>query len=307
MKKILSASIGFLLGISAVWADCRIELNILPASGKDIPQATAEALTTRLTSAAVSSGAVSANSGSPFYLTARFDHLNTGTLPGPPRQHTLTTELTLLIGNAETQTVIASKTLTLKGAGTSEQKALQNALRIVNGNNASIRDFIAGGRQQVVDYYDAHAPQLMVQAEKAADTGEYGKALFLLTQIPECSSAYSTTLPWVRKYYSLYADREGELLLKQARMAWSTDQTPAGASDAAEILATIPVDSRYAKEADKLFDEITAQLKDDHRFETRQKYADSLDLEKRSIEAAKQVGTAWGNGQKSNTTIIPGL
>lgn len=307
MKKIYSFVLASAIGFSIASADCQIDLQVLTPSGSDVPEATAKALASRLTTAAAASGAVSANAGSPFYLTARFDHLNTGVLPGPPKQNTLTTELTLLIGNMETETVIASTTMTLKGVGNSDQKAFLNAMRGINANNATLRNFIASGRDKIVEYYNTATPQLLARADKAASLGDYAQALFLVSQVPECSEAYSSALPAVKKYYSLYADREGEMLLKKANTLWAADQSAAGAERAAAFLAQIPVGSKYEDDADALLKEISAQLKDDHKFETRQKYQDALDLDKRRIDAAKQVGTAWGNGQKSNTTIIPGV
>lgn len=303
MRRIYSIATALLMGFSISQADCQIDLDIIPASG-DVPQATVNALTSRLTTAATASGTVSANAGSPFYLTARFDNLNTGVLPGPPRQNTVTTELTLLMGNAETETVIASTTMTLKGAGTSDQKAMLNAMRSLNGNNPTLRNFIENGRKKIVEYYNQAAPQLMARADRAAALGDYAQALFLLTQVPECSDAYQSLTPAVEKYYDRYAERQGELVYKEAHAVWAADQSGDGAKRAIELLAAIPVGSSYEKQGDKLFSEITAQLKDDHKFETRQKYADELDLKHRKIEAAKQVGTAWGNGQKAHTTIL---
>lgn len=304
MKKIISVSLAILLGTASVLADCQIELNIIAPTG-DVPGATASALATRLANAANLNGAAGANNGSSFYLTGRFDHLNKGELAGPPRQYTLTTELTLFIGNSETGTILASHTMNLKGVGVSDQKAFLNAMRGINSDNAAIQRFISEGREKIVEYYDKYAPQLEAKADKAAALGNYAEALFLLNQVPECSRAYDRTLPLVRKYYGLYADREGSQILKKARMLWASDPTPSGASEASALLAEIPVGSSAEREADKLYNEMASSLKDDYKFETRQKYADDIDIEKRRIEAARHVGAAWGNGQKSSTTIIP--
>lgn len=305
MNKILSASFAILLGAASAFADCQVELNILLPQGDNVPEASARALATRLANAANLSGGVGDDNGSPFYLTARFDHLNKGELPGPPRQFTITTELSILIGNSDAGNILASHTMTLKGAGVSEQKAFLNAMRGITAANPGLQKFIADGRQQIVAYYDRYAPQLEAKAEKAAALGNFAEALFLLNQIPECSTAYDRTLPQLKKYYAMYADREGDLILKKARTLWASDPTPDGAGAASELLLLIPVGSNAEKEAEKLFDEMASSLKDDYKFETRQKYSDDIDLEKRRIEAAKEVGVAYGKSQKPSTTIIP--
>lgn len=305
MKKTLATICSLMLAASGAMADCQVELNVIQPTGDDVPEASAKALATRLATAANKSGSVGDNNGGPFYLTARFDHLNKGVLAGPPQQHTLTSELTILIGNSETNQILASHTMTLKGVGSSDQKAFLNAMRGITAANTALQQFLAKGREEIISYYDRYAPQLVAQADKATALGNYAEALSILVQVPECSRAYGQTLSEMKKCYTLYADREGTDLLKKAQTLWASDPTPAGAAEASRLLTAIPVGSKAEKGADALYAEMASALKDDYKFETRQKYSDSLDLEKRRIEAAKQVGTAYGHGQKSSTTIIP--
>lgn len=50
--------------------------------------------------------------------------------------------------------------------------------------------------------------------------------------------------------------------------------------------------------------EIKKQIRSDIDFEMRDKYKDSIDLEKRRIDAARAVGVAFGNGQQPQTTNL---
>ena len=53
-----------------------------------------------------------------------------------------------------------------------------------------------------------------------------------------------------------------------------------------------------------LYKEIKGQLRADIDFETREKYRDSVKLEKQKIDAMRQVGVAYGRGQKAKTTNL---
>ncbi len=312
MKKLLILGTILLAGIGSAAAQCEIPLDIVPTQGGGfkVPEATQQMLMTRLTTAALASGEVSQNGNAPFFLTARFDHINKGVLPGPPMQHTVSTELTLMIGGekefgeASNKQIFATETLTLKGVGNSEEKALANALQRLNGKNQTLRSFIAEGRDKIIEYYDKNTPALLQRAEKASALGNYDEALSYVVMVPECSSGYASALSATKKYYSKYADFMGDRLVKEARNIWAANPTPEQISQLLALLENVPVGSSAEKEAEKLYKEMEASLKDDRHFETRQKYADALDLEKRSLEAAREVGTAYGKGPKANSNLI---
>ena len=91
--------------------------------------------------------------------------------------------------------------------------------------------------------------------------------------------------------------------LAAARQAWAAEQNSKGAYAAGEYLANILPDAGCYDEAMELYREIKGKVLDDWKFEMR-KYDDSIDLERRRIDAARQVGVAYGNHQPAQTTTI---
>lgn len=84
------------------------------------------------------------------------------------------------------------------------------------------------------------------------------------------------------------------------RTAWAGHQNSYGADNAGIYLSQILPDAKCYPEAQKLYQEIKSKVLDDWKFEM-QVYRDGVDLEKARINAWKEVGVAYGKGQKSMT------
>lgn len=291
------------VSISGISAECQIPLAIASLQGGDaVPEATADALVSRLMTAATAAGVSSDNAR--FYIGGKFNHTNHGTLAGPPVQHTVSTMLTLYVGDIQTEAIYATESFDLKGVGSSESKALSNALRPISGSNPRLTAFIETAKEKVTDYFDANAPRIFSEADKAFRTGDFEKALSLAVSIPECAKSYDKSLGLVDKYYQAYADEAGRRLYEAARASWASVPEAAGALEAFRLLMQIPVGSSWTPKADELAKEMKDKVADDHYFEYRTKYADEQDLSRRKLDAARQVGVAYGNGQQPTTTNV---
>lgn len=66
-----------------------------------------------------------------------------------------------------------------------------------------------------------------------------------------------------------------------------------------------PFSATYPK-AQALTSEIKKTVRTDFVFETEKKYKDSISLKKAYIDAARQIGVAYGNGQKETTSNLFG-
>ena len=93
-------------------------------------------------------------------------------------------------------------------------------------------------------------------------------------------------------------------LLNRAKALWSANQSKNVALDVCEMLANIDPYATCYDDAVKLMTEIKAQMRSDIDFEMRQKYQDSIQLEKDRIKAAMAVGVAYGNHQQTTTTNL---
>ena len=103
--------------------------------------------------------------------------------------------------------------------------------------------------------------------------------------------------------YQQYIDNECNLNLAAARQAWAAQQNAEGAAAAGQYLALITPDAGCYDEAMALYNEIKAKVLEDWQFEMKQ-YQDGVDIQKLQIEAARQIGIAYGNNQPNQTTNI---
>lgn len=290
---------------SGASAQCVLDIAAVPSQQPgEVPDASAAYLASRLQSMITARGTSAIPGSTRFFITGRFDHIMMETLPGPPIQTALHTDLTLYIADAETQTVFSSVTLELRGVGTSPQRAFVNALRTVNPRNRAVENFIEQGRNKILAYFDANYRQLIARAEKAAALHNYEEALWQLSVIPECCTGYNEALKRMAPIMRRYMESESSALLASGRAAWAAKPNAEGAKEALDLLVQIAPESPDYAQAERLLAEIKKTVKEDADFELRQKYADEIELEKRTIEAAREVGAAYGRGQQPVTNNI---
>lgn len=298
----IGLSIAAAASIPAAADNCQIHLMVADAaSGEDVPAAVADQLATRLGRAITTNGVTADTGYGQFFVAGKFNHIQSDVLPGPPTQHSLYTTLTLYIGDINTKKTFASTSLDLRGVGTSEQRAYINALSQLNARNANIQNFIEKGKEKIIAYFDANYPQILAKARQAASMRNYDEALYHSTQIPECCRGYNEASKLTIQIYRELIDFDGQKLLQAARAAWNANPNADGAAEAYSYLVQIDPASSAYDGAVKLEKEIAAVIKDDKKFETRDKYRDAVETERRMIEAARAVGVAWGQGQQPTT------
>lgn len=308
MKQIIT-TLALAFGMIAVplhgKAECNINLSVARAyQTENIPARTETYLESRLQQALTADGVSVGEGVSQFFVAGKFTHVMEDVVVGPPMQKALHTTLTLYIGDLQSETVYATTTLDLRGVGTSSERAFINAMRTLNGANPKIEAFIAGVRKKIVSYFDANYQQIFAQADRAASQHKYEEALWRLNMIPECCIAYDQALAKSKKVYQHYIDQQGTALLSKAFAVWGASHDASAAEDAFGYLLQIDPESSAYAGAQKLAKEISASVKSDRDFELREKYHDSIDLEKNRIDAAREVGVAYGKGQQPQTTNI---
>lgn len=286
-------------------AECNINLAIVPSEQtEDVPENIISYLVTRLEQVSTAFGVTADPGLGQFFISAKFSHVLEEVLPGPPQQFALHTMLTLYIGDLNSKTIYATYPIDLRGVGISSQRAFINALRSLNGNNAALASFVDKGKKKIVDYYDKNYPQIIEQARKSAMQHNYDEALWRLSNIPECSVGYNDAVRYINQYFQAYIDQSGLSMLNAAQAAWAAHPDAQGAEAALGFLLGIDPESSAYPRAQALINEIKASVKSDRDFELRKKYQDGIDLQKQRIDAAREVGVAFGKGQQPTTTYI---
>ena len=238
-----------------------------------------------------------------FVLTVTATPLDKDIIPGPPMKISEKMEMNLYIVDAYARTIFSSTSFTVKGLGETETKCYMNAISRMPIQSDQVATFITEGKQKILDYYNHEGPNLIKRAQYLAKQKNYEEALSIVTLIPQQSEQYDAALAAGLDIYQQYIDNQCNINLAAARMAWAAEQNSSGAYAAGDYLANILPDAKCYGEAMELYKEIKGKVLDDWKFEMK-KYQDGVDLEKLRIEAARQVGVAYGTHQPSQTTSI---
>lgn len=306
IKKYIISAITLVAATVTVTAqNCNVNLAVAPITqGEDVPDGVSDYLESRLAQLVTNDGAAVDPAIGSFFVAGKFNHISENILPGPPIQTALHTYLTLYIGDIQTKTIYATTTLELRGVGTSGQRAFINAMRSVNEGNPKIEKFMNAGRSKVLDYFNKNLNTIIAKANRAASQKRYDEALWILSSVPECCNGYARVSRLEQDIFNKYIGNEGAKILQRARAAWAASQDRAGARTALALLSLIDVDSSAYPAANQLIEEIRQSIRDDKFFEEREKYNNSVDTEQLRIDAIRQIGVAYGQGQQPITTNL---
>ena len=306
MKRFLLISLlSCLLGGMACAQDCDSHLMAIEANPDgEMPEAAGEYLFNRLCTAVTGDGISATGQYAQFFIAAKALPLYEQAVTGAPVKTALTLSLNLYIGDYWGEKVFDRMSLEIRGVGESRERAYLNAFRSLNKNNQQVANFLEKGKQRIIAYYDAEYNNIIREAQRESALRNYERALFLLGAVPVCCNGYDAVADELVKTYHEYIDYNCDRLLMQARNAWAVHPDQRGAAEAARILNQLEPDAACYGDAMDLYREIKDKMKDDWNFEMREKYKDSIELRKQTIEAARAVGVAFGEGQQPQTTNL---
>ena len=286
------------LAMAAGAQDCDIRLSVAPIEqGEDVPYAINNKIEGQLMRAVSMHGVTADPYYGQFFVTGRFDHGLDDIVPGPPVRHVLKTTFTIYIGDAINKQVYATTSFDLKGVGNSQERAYINALSSMTGRTGQLASFIAQAKDKIIDYYNQNYHSYLARARNAMQQRNYEEALYYTTSIPECCVGYAEASRLTLQIFQSNIDFEGDMLLAQARAAWAASPDEQGAAEAWGYLSQIDPQAACYSAAMQLGKQIGKTVKEDRDFEIKEKYRNEVELEKRRIAAARDIGVAYAKSQ----------
>ena len=274
---------------------------IVPEQPDPFPSGAESYLANKLTQVAVNNGVAAGKDFGRFFIAANVNMSSKDILPGPPTQISQNMEITLYIADYFDQKIYSSTTVRATGVGTNETKSFIDALQHMPVKNQQLDRFVAEGKDKILAYYRQQGDLIIQQAKTLAAQRKYEEAFFLLTSIPDAvRDVYEKAMAATLEIYQSYVDYLCDINLAKARAAWAAHQNSEGAEAAGVFLSQIYPDAKCHAEAMELYTEIRDKVLADWQFEMK-KWQDGVDLESQRIEAMKQVGVAYGNGQQPTT------
>ncbi len=282
----------------AVWVD---------AKNTAAPEAALQNLENSLTRAVTANGISTEVPITQFILLAQVENINRSILPGPPPQITNNLAITLHLADVLSKKKYASEYFEVNGVGINETKSFIDAFRRINGNQSKLKNFLEKGKKQILEHYNKNYHNIIADAERKANLGQYEEAIAMLVAIPVCSNGGEAASIAGLRIYDKFREKLNLGLLNKARTIWAAAQDSDAASEAGELLAQIDPDTKCYADAQKLISEMQRQVRSDLDFELRKKYEDEVDIRKADIEAMRAIGVAYGKGQQAVTTNVTWL
>ena len=293
---------------AAVAQECEVPVSVVVMEQTEpIQQAAADMLVNSLKRIIVNGGMSAELNFSQFIMSAQADVIEKQVVAGPPTQVVYKFGVTIYLADVYNKKKFSSQYIEVNGVGQNEAKAQINAFRQIGSRTAQLGQMLQDGKQKIMDYYNTNYQQILKDAERCASLQQYEQAIALTITIPACTKGGNAAISAGMKYYAKIRDRYALQLLSKAQSLWAAAQTADVANEVADILLQIDPEASCYKEAKALIAEIKSQVRKDIDFETREKYKDAIDLERRRTEAIRAIGVAYGNGQKPQTTNLTWL
>jgi len=244
---------------------------------------------------------IGANKESRFIITGKIGIVGKEYTSTSPVMIASTLNVFLCIGDGIDGTLFSSINITLKGVGTTEIKSINSALSKLNIKSENISDFLKKGKNKIFQYYAQNCDLLIQKAQISSSKEDYNKSLNELANIFCIDTVCIQKVNKVTlEVYQKKIDLECDLLLNQAKILWQSSLDLTGAEKASEKLKLINPNSHCYVESQKLVEEIKTRIFEisqrEWEFEL-QKVENQFTLDAMQIEAARQIGVAYGENQ----------
>ena len=284
----------------------RIILNTYLPDNIALPSEAKNLLITKLNQITSNNGMGGSQANRRFIITA---NVNVGTkdiIAGPPQMIAQNLEVTLFVGDAVTNTIFSNTTLSLNGVGTNENKAFIDALKTINPKNKEVLAFLVEGKTKIINYYATQCDFIIKEANTLASQERFNESIYNLSLVPQvCEVCFNRTSELITKIYQQKIDVDCKAKLSQAKIAWAGQQNIDNAENVLNILSDINPNASCFNEAILLTKEINNKLITDEKARMElelKKYNDKINLEKKRIDAYKDIAVEYAKNQPKTVT-----
>lgn len=306
MKKAAFILLLCITGISAFAQECDLPLGIsFSDDSQSLPMAVRRTLTNKLTQILTSNDVKGDMAFNQFAIVPQMDIIDKHVVAGPPAKIVYNINLSLQVVDSQENTVLSTYDTDINAVGENEIKAYMNAVVQLAPQSPQLKSFISTARSKIVQYYDKNYARILQKSKVLSNMHKYDEALFHIMQIPECCNSYADAMEQALPIFQQYVDENGERLLMGAQAIWSVGNDRESAAKAAALLVLISPASKAYPKAKALLGEMKTKSEKATPWDfTMQVYKDGVAIEQQRIEAARQIGVAYGKGQQQKTTNL---
>lgn len=273
---------------------------------EDIPLEACHNLETKLQQILIRNGFADNDYIKRFVLVAKISVLVKDILPSTPVRILQKLEITFMLGDVIENKLYGSTTITLSGIGTNETKSFISAFSKINPQREEFQAFFNKSKEKIISFYTEHCDEILYRANTLANMQKYNESISLLLSMPNiCSNCYDKCQKGAIEVYKRKIDEEGHILLNKAENEWAKESNATGAHKVLTLISQINPHSTAYIEMKKLRSKISRKLRADEKKEWEfqmQKYQDDQAFKHSIVDAVRNIGVAWGNGQPQNVT-----
>lgn len=222
-----------------------------------------------------------------------------------PALFSLNIDLPICIGDGFEGLRFAHMNLTLKGVGSTEEKAIIDAIKGINVKNTACNQFIVTAKKSIIEYYNNNCDIIIAEAKSLESQNQFDAAIAKLNEVPNtCKECYVKTLPLITTVYQKYKDSDCKKKLNEAEVIWAANPTIEGAGSAADILSMIDSENECYKVARVLLVKINATVTSKMNEAEKREWDLKYMKEKAAIEAnqdllkyTREIALAYANNQ----------
>ncbi|MEG2612525.1 MAG: hypothetical protein RR971_03425 [Alistipes sp.] len=308
MKKILTlaGALAMLFAVSPLAAQNAttksVPLSIfVPEQVEYVPEIAQEALANKLRQIVNLNGMSATDDVGQFVITCALNLTDKQIVGSAPMKIAQKMDATFYIGDNFGKKIFGTTTFAVRGVGDNENKAYIAALKQIPPSQPQLQVLIRDANTKIIDYYNAQCDNIIKQARTLALAKQYEAAFFQLSLIPEaCEASYAKVLVVANELFQKFINYQASVNLAKAKSIWNAGQNSEAAMAAGEYLAQILPDASCYAQAEALAKQIQSKIKDDLAFErTLVKW--EHEEKTATIKAWRDIGVAYGNGQKSTT------
>lgn len=284
----------------------RIVLNAYLPDNIALPAEAKNMLMTKLNQITTMNGIGGSEANPRFVITAAVNIGTKDIIAGPPQMIAQNIDITLFVGDAINNTVYANVSLSIKGVGTNENKAFIEAIKTINPQNKDVLLFLEEGKKKVLNYYNTQCDFIIKDALTLTKQEKYDEAIYQLAIVPNvCKECYFKCLDTITNIYQQKIDADCKTKLSKAKTMWAGQQNISNAENVLNILSDINYNAACFSEVNLLTKQINNKLMADEKARLElalKKYNDKIDLEKKQIDAYKEVAVEYAKNQPKTIT-----
>lgn len=273
---------------------------IVPEQAEYVPTIAQSALADKMRQIVNVNGMGATDNAGQFFMTCVMNVAEKQVLGGAPMKIAQKIDATFYIADAFNQRVFGTETVTVRGVGDNENKAVIAAVRQLSPAAPALKSLVTTANVRILAYYEEQCENILLKARTLARARAYEEAFFQLSLVPEACDCYGRILKEAEALFQDFIDFRAEQNLAKARSIWAAGMNRDAAAEAAEYLAQILPDAKCYPRAEALLKEINSRVKDDIEFD-RQLVKWEQENKAAIIKSWRDIGVAYGNNQQAVT------